>query len=464
MTTCFPLLDAPDNWRSFVHPEGALYFFDDSRTIPVLTDGYLYDKHISGFIESYIRRIMEYISSYEITLPSQTVLVLEQRENGKCGYYFADHSHQCIFWLDDFDANSLVYEVKTCPTTSHLGQEIRSQYWLHNELFPHVHDVPGEALRELTDILTHAIGDSLTSQSATVPYSLDVLKDMLALVKDIREQDGPTPGSACVIYRLLGTFYHERYLNLHGEHAARLNREQSIYRERNRSPFIKIMSPFLLYAPENHLRKLLKISVDSLVNQSSWFQFLQKLTDEWKELTLYATVLLNANVAFLAIQSVDNAATNGHRSNAQRASYFSIVTSIGAIILGLLLVRQHHTTLTPSFLVNRSISGLGLETLSVMYSLPYAFLMWGTLAFLAAFSFTCYSSGDKIVMVLISIAWVASCVLLLWTISVSFEDQPYYYSWPARLWWRFAKFIRQQYNAGLERITRPHNKGDASPA
>jgi hypothetical protein len=61
---------------------------------------------------------------------------------------------------------------------------------------------------------------------------------------------------------------------------------------------------------------------------------------------LQATVLLNANVAFLAIQSVDNAASNGHRSNAQRASYFSIITSIAAIILGLLLVRQHHTTLT----------------------------------------------------------------------------------------------------------------------
>jgi hypothetical protein len=158
MTTYFSNLHAPSSWQSFVHPEGALYFFDDSRTIPVLTDGYLYDSHIFDFIESYIQGIMEYISSYEITLPSQTVLVLEQRENGKCGYYFADHSHQCIFWLDDFDANSLVYEVKTCPTPSHLGQEIRSQYWFHNELFPHVHDVPDEALRELTDILTHAIG------------------------------------------------------------------------------------------------------------------------------------------------------------------------------------------------------------------------------------------------------------------------------------------------------------------
>ena len=92
------------------------------KTIPVLTDGYLYDPHMFDFIESYIHGIMDYISSHEITLPSQTVLVLEKRENGKCGYYFADHSHECIFWLDDFDANSLVYEVKTRPTTSHLGE------------------------------------------------------------------------------------------------------------------------------------------------------------------------------------------------------------------------------------------------------------------------------------------------------------------------------------------------------
>lgn len=83
---------------------------------------------------------------------------------------------------------------------------------------------------------------------------------------------------------------HERYLNLHGEQAARLNRHQSIHPERHRSLFIKIMSPLLLYGPENHLRKLVKISVDSIVNKSSWFQYLQKLTDEWKELTLYVRI------------------------------------------------------------------------------------------------------------------------------------------------------------------------------
>ena len=56
-------------------------------------------------------------------------------------------------------------------------------------------------------------------------------------------------------------------------------------------------------------------------------------------------MLLNANVAFLAIQSVDQISENNNpdRSPAQIASYLSIIASIGSIILGLLLIRQNRT-------------------------------------------------------------------------------------------------------------------------
>ena len=50
-------------------------------------------------------------------------------------------------------------------------------------------------------------------------------------------------------------------------------------------------------------------------------------------------MLLNANVAFLAIPSVDNGSSS--ISPAQISSSLSIVTSVGSILLGLLLVRQH---------------------------------------------------------------------------------------------------------------------------
>ena len=55
-------------------------------------------------------------------------------------------------------------------------------------------------------------------------------------------------------------------------------------------------------------------------------------------------MLLNANVAFLAIPSVDPG-YGTHRTPAQLASYLSVVASIGSIVTGLLLQRQHRTKL-----------------------------------------------------------------------------------------------------------------------
>jgi len=51
-------------------------------------------------------------------------------------------------------------------------------------------------------------------------------------------------------------------------------------------------------------------------------------------------VLLNANVAFLAIDSVDG---GGGTAPDQIASYMSAVMSVGSIIIGLLLVRQNRS-------------------------------------------------------------------------------------------------------------------------
>ena len=52
-------------------------------------------------------------------------------------------------------------------------------------------------------------------------------------------------------------------------------------------------------------------------------------------------MLLNANVAFLAIPSVDPG--NDTRTPAQLASYLSMITSVGSVVTGLLLLRQYRT-------------------------------------------------------------------------------------------------------------------------
>ena len=48
-----------------------------------------------------------------------------------------------------------------------------------------------------------------------------------------------------------------------------------------------VISPFLLYGAEAHLRKLQEITNDSLVNVVLWKEMLGRITDEWSEFTIY---------------------------------------------------------------------------------------------------------------------------------------------------------------------------------
>lgn len=56
---------------------------------------------------------------------------------------------------------------------------------------------------------------------------------------------------------------------------------------------------------------------------------------------LQATVLLSANIGFLAIQSIDNDPGSTSRSFAQLASYVSAVLSLSIYLVVQILQRQH---------------------------------------------------------------------------------------------------------------------------
>lgn len=72
--------------------------------------------------------------------------------------------------------------------------------------------------------------------------------------------------------------------------------------------------------------------------------------------------MLNANVAFLGIQSVD--VMGNHRSPAQISSYLSIIANIGSILLGLLLMRQNRTKSRET--ANEAVSYLRLSIFSYL--------------------------------------------------------------------------------------------------
>ena len=165
-----------------------------------------------------------------------------------------------------------------------------------------------------------------------------------------------------------------QFVHFHGQKTSRQIKYRSIYDNghKRRIPF-RLLSMILFFNPDAHLRELKKVwaQPDGQINERVWRDFMQKLVSEWLELILYvsytslfsrpkrsttsiprniqSTVMLAANVAFLAIQGVVVIPSNGgwiKASPAQISSSMSLVFSIGSIITGLLLVRRNRATAT----------------------------------------------------------------------------------------------------------------------
>jgi hypothetical protein len=115
------------------------------QTISVLTEARIDEPDQLAKIEHYISAINAFIYRNDILAHLQTsvvgdeprpfpqehkehkqqpalLLVLELRASGKCGYYFVDHDHQCLFWLDPFDFSHLVDQVRIQHTSGLVGE------------------------------------------------------------------------------------------------------------------------------------------------------------------------------------------------------------------------------------------------------------------------------------------------------------------------------------------------------
>ncbi|KAJ7792414.1 hypothetical protein B0H14DRAFT_2470155 [Mycena olivaceomarginata] len=429
----------PSGWTTCQHPEGAQYFFHEENR--VFTDANLFDNALLTFIHENIHKVHDFLRVHNVHLEPGVDLVLDEYvyDDGSkgCQYYFVNHQDRCVFWMDNGDSDlfPVAQEVKGMKSASHIRHELEAQYWLHCEYYPRAFEVTHEIVDELRDIVLHAFGDVVTSQSSTVSWKIDDLGRMITLIDGFSKNVGKHAhkkfnGSNCLVARLMHIFARIRVYNFHGEPGARLNVEQSVHDTvKKRTALIKTLSPLLFYAPDFHLLGLHAIYTDGLIRHRGWSEFVTRLNSEWQEFTLYATVVLNANVAFLAIQSVDNnGAISSTRSPTQISSYLSMLTSIGSIIIGLLLVKHHRNRDRASaadaakFIFHRTHPTLGLETLAVLYSLPYAMLIWSMVSFLAAFSFMCFQNSNLLTRTLVAVVWAAVAALILWCVFNSWES------------------------------------------
>ncbi|KAF7330609.1 hypothetical protein MSAN_02454700 [Mycena sanguinolenta] len=387
-----------EGWTAHVHPE----------------DAHLHIDTVFDTATAFIDEIELFYADNEMITSRRAngvdlVLDLVKSEDGTgetlCGYYFVDHFERIVFWDDAFELDRLSHsrDIGGVTSTQHIMIELTVQFWLHCALFPSAIKVTTELIAELRDVLIHRIGDAMTSPTSTVAESVEDLLKMLTLVESMQENaQADFSGCACILSRFMWKFTSQMFYHFYGEPCARLDKTQSVYGHVPRhSLLIKIIAPILLNAPLTHLRMFEEVYADENVSHVQWRRLIERLDQEWQQLTLFATVLLNADIAFLAIPTVDNG-DHAPRSVAQIAIYVSVVASLGSVVVGLFLSRlnrdqrdaEDYVDEAAEYLALHHTSYFGFESLAILYSLPFSLLIWGTFAFLLAFLVMCFQDSN----------------------------------------------------------------------
>ncbi|KAG9218597.1 hypothetical protein CCMSSC00406_0001289 [Pleurotus cornucopiae] len=273
---------------------------------------------------------------------------------------------------------------------SHFRLDLECQYWRHWEHFANIQVVTDEIYDELMNLLLYDIVVQHTDHhSNAYTFSLDELhsfvrsmkatrrkdfsyapfvKDDLMRAKafktrDLREAPPSSVGGINLSYMLEDLPCttdqgpeRRQFSTYWGENFARTGRDQWM-REHSYTLFLWAVSPWFFGAPNALLRGLDDIFINKQVAIEPWRQFMRNLHAEWQDFILNSAVLLAANVAFLAIQSIDgNKDRPEFRSPPQIASYVSTLMSISSIFAGLLLVHNTREKVQDSILEAVSLS------------------------------------------------------------------------------------------------------------
>lgn len=143
-----------------------------------------------------------------------------------------------------------------------------------------------------------------------------------------------------------------------------------------------------------------------------WRKFSKTYAEDTSNISLLGTVLLGANVSFLAIQSIDK--TNGF-SLPQKFSYLSLLVALASIVMGL-AVRS------PRLFTN--YGPLYFEAMRLILGFPFELFLFSVLFFLLALLTHCAENGAhfQLFSAVISGLLVLSCLVTYWLITEPRND------------------------------------------
>lgn len=413
-----------DGWECVVHPEGALYFYDATRR--AFTDTNMRSRKLLKAINHLVDQLRSTASD---TIDDLTYLVLElQGKEEICHYYFVQHDKRLLFWLQDLTEPICIYEkVKGVKSDTHIKIALETQYWMHCELYPSNAPIKHQIPTELKHVILHSHSDFLTSDTSVVPYDLPTLQNMLDLSNHLVEYVGPLTTSSngcvelpahlmCVLARLMRLFARSKFLNFYGQVSARLNVNQSVYEvepsKQKGTLRLRLANVFLWGAPGAQYKFLRNTWTDNILNYPKWYKHISRLNGDWSNVTIFSTVMLAVDISFLAVPGVISAAAV--------VIYLSAMCSVSSLVVSMLLAVENRGWGTDSaegaasFMARMIHTQSDVEALAIMYSLPYAYLIWGMFCFVTALGISVFDLTSLATLVVVSLCWVAATTLTLW--------------------------------------------------
>ncbi|EKM58098.1 uncharacterized protein PHACADRAFT_252123 [Phanerochaete carnosa HHB-10118-sp] len=391
----------PLGWKAHECPEGKLYFHHKSRRLLTMTD--IQDDQNCRQIERASDDLLSQLASMDAPDDAEMTLMKTSNEEGEdvIGYYVASMSHQRIFWFKAVDVSLVTNGERAVVSEMHLEKAIREQFWQHVEMFPNHRGLPGVAIRELKDTFTYGLCDYVTSHTSMFAFDPDTIEKLTRCMEGMIE-DEINPANTAAAARLLNTIYKERFIHFHGEAGARLDREDNAFVagiKGPRSHFFYLVTPFLFFIPPVYLKDLERICVDNSVHRLLLLQLINRLKRDWESSITPATVLLSANVGFLAINSIDT--TSPNKSAAQISSYISSIFSLFIYVVVQILSRHrwHHNNGQAHdafflYILKRENRIMGIEGVAIAFSLPTALFLWSMVTFLVALMFVFFENSS----------------------------------------------------------------------
>ena len=182
--------DDIDHWKSYIHPEGQLYFLREEtldldledatrRTLTIeirfITELYLRQEETWRDAESAIQLLLRTLRQAILELAKNRP---EKDISYQCldfffdfsgeyiEYYIVDPDRKRIFWLEDYNAKTIASPIRGVATKRqlsecifllsgkskynfHAGYAFSKEYWSHVEFYPHLYVVSKDDLQKL---------------------------------------------------------------------------------------------------------------------------------------------------------------------------------------------------------------------------------------------------------------------------------------------------------------------------